>query len=291
MTSLLELFVKVDDFCRVFLPAFQAAQIAVPGKRQRTRSLCESEIMTLLIAFHHSHYRDFKAFYNDYVCAHWNDEFPGLVSYTRFIEFIPSVLVALYAYLHTLKGEGTGIAFIDATDLSVCDNHRIGQHKVFKGIAQRGKTSTGWFYGFKLHLVVNDCGDLVNFTLTAGNVDDRTPAPNLLAGLFGKVFGDKGYVSQTLFETLFAQGLHLVTKAKKNMKGRLLPHLDRMMLRKRAIIETVVDQLKNISQVEHTRHRSCVGFLWNLAAALIAYCHQPKKPSLNLGTTTQNATA
>lgn len=291
MLSLLELFCRVDDFCRAFLEDQKSRQITAPGKRQRARSLSESEIMTILIAFHHSHYRDFKAFYQNHVCPHWHTEFPGLVSYNRFVEFIPSVLVALYAYLHTLKGQGTGIAFLDATDLSVCDNHRIGQHHVFRGIAQRGKTSTGWFYGFKLHLVVNDKGELLNFALTAGNVDDRRPAPDLLTGLLGKVFADKGYISQPLFETLFAQGIHLVTKAKKNMKGRLLPLYDRLMLRKRALIETVVDQLKNVAQVEHTRHRSYTGFLWNLAAALIAYCHQPKKPSLNLKQASMNAIA
>lgn len=283
MFSLLELFCRVDDFCYVFLPKWKEMQMeSQHGKRQRSRSLAESEIMTILIAFHSSHYRDFKAFYKDYVCQHWTREFPTLVSYNRFIEFIPSVLVALYTYLDTLKGTKTGISFLDATDLSVCDNHRIGQHKVFKGIAKRGKTSTGWFFGFKLHLVVNDTGELLNYALTPGNVDDRKPVPNLLAGLLGKVFADKGYVSHPLFQLLFSQGIQLITKNKKNMKPQLMPLWDRILLRKRSIIETVVDQLKNISQVEHTRHRAYTGFLWNLAAALIAYCHQPKKPSLYL---------
>ena len=283
MFSLLELFCRVDDFCRVFLPKWKEMQVEPQGgKRNRTRSLSESEIMTILIAFHSSHYRTFKAFYQDYVCQHWTGEFPTLVSYNRFIEFIPSVLVALYTYLETLKAQGTGISFLDATDLSVCDNHRISQHRVFADIAKRGKTSTGYFYGFKLHLVVNDKGELLNYCLTPGNVDDRKPVPHLLLGLLGKVYADKGYVSQSLFEQLFARSIQLVTKNKKNMKPQLMPFYDRILLRKRAIIESVVDQLKNISQVEHTRHRAYTGFLWNLAAALIAYCHQPKKPSLHL---------
>lgn len=149
-------------------------------------------------------------------------------------------------------------------------------------MAQRGKTSTGWFFGFKLHLVVSDTGALLNFTLTAANTDDRKPVPDLLSDLFGKVFGDKGYLSKPLQGLLFERGVELITKLRKNMAPRSLPEADKLLLRKRAIIETIIDQLKNISQVEHSRHRGPCGFLWNLAAGLIAYCHQPTKPSLHL---------
>ena len=281
------LFCHVDDFCQTFEQTFERAQKAqqLPdGKphRNRARSLCTSEIITVLIAFHQSGFRTFKAFYLGYVCQHLRAAFPGLVSYHRFIEFIPAALVALFSYLHSLFGRCSGISFLDSTPLVVCDNHRISQHKVFKNIAQRGKTSTGWFFGFKLHLVVSDTGELLNMTLSPGNVDDRKPTPNLLRDLFGKVFADKGYVSQALADVLAANFVELITKVRKNMTPKPLPPLDKMLLRKRAIIETVIDQLKNISQVEHTRHRAATGFLWNLAAALIAYCHQPKKPSLNL---------
>jgi hypothetical protein len=287
-TSLLHLFCQIDDFCQQFLPAFRAHQVQ-PGelskrRRKRQRSLCESEIMTILVAFHLSHYRDFKTFYLFHVCPHWKGEFPGLISYNRFIEFIPAVLVPLLAYLRALGGPGhcSGISFVDSTALSVCHNARIKQHKVFAGIAKRGKTSAGWFFGFKLHLVVNDEGHLLNFALTTGEGDDRTPVPDLLKSLFGKVFADRGYVSQALFDLLFAQGIELITKTKKKMKPRLLRLLDKVLLRKRALVETIIDQLKNVSQVEHTRHRAPSGFVWNLLAALIAYCHLPKKPSLHL---------
>jgi hypothetical protein len=132
--------------------------------------------------------------------------------------------------------------------------------------------------------VVNDRGDLLAFCLTPGNVDDRRPVPKLVKRLFGKLFGDRGYVSQPLAEQLFVtQGLQLITKLRKNMHNRLLEWSDKLLLRKRAIIETIIDQLKNISQIEHTRHRSPLNFLVNLVAGLIAYCHQPKKPSLGLG--------
>lgn len=140
----------------------------------------------------------------------------------------------------------------------------------------------GWFYGFKLHLVVNDQGEILAFFLTAGNVDDRQPVPQLAKALFGKRFADKGYISHKLFERLFAQGVQLITPIRKNMKNRLLPLMDKLLLRKRAIIETIYDQLKNISQIDHTRHRSVDNFLVNLMAGLVAYTHQEKKPCLNL---------
>jgi hypothetical protein len=162
-------------------------------QRQRERSLSVSEIMTILIHFHQSHYRNFKAYYLEYVLERLRPEFPGLVSYNRFVEFIPSVLVALCVYLRTrCLGTCTGISFIDSTALAVCKNPRIHAHKVFAGLAERGKTSTGWFFGFKLHLVFNDRGELLNLMLTPGNVDDRKPVPKLVRKLFGKLFGDNG---------------------------------------------------------------------------------------------------
>jgi hypothetical protein len=285
MKSLLELFVNVDDFCQAFLPNYEK-QLLTNGTitRRRARSLSLSEVMTILIHFHQSHYRDFKAYYCKHVRIHLCSEFPGLVSYSRFVEYIPSVLVPLCAYLqHRCFGECTGISFIDSTPLVVCHNLRIQQHKVFDGLAQRGKSSTGWFFGFKLHLVVNDRGELLNVTLTPGNVDDRKPVPKLVKELFGKLFGDKGYISQPLFEFLLNTfDIRLVTRLRSNMKNRLMPLSDRLLLRKRSIIETIIDQLKNISQIEHSRHRSPINFLVNLLCGLIAYCHQPKKPSLGL---------
>jgi hypothetical protein len=140
----------------------------------------------------------------------------------------------------------------------------------------------GWFYGFKLHLVVNDIGELLALRLTFANVDDRVPVAELAKGLFGKLFGDKGYISQKLFELLFEDGLQLITRTNKKMKQKLLPLFDKLMLRKRNIIETVNDQLQNISQIEHSRHRSLVNFFVNIIAALISYTFRDKLPSLNI---------
>jgi hypothetical protein len=282
--SVLELFCHVDDFCQSFEPKWHTQCLASGSKRRnRARDLRLSEIMTILILFHQSHYRTFKAFYTEHVCTELRGEFPHLVSSTRFVEFFPSALIPLCVYVHTCLGACTGISFSDSTKLAVCHNRRIRQHRVFRGLAQRGKTSVGWFFGFKLHLVFNDQGELLTFTLTPGNVDDRAPVPAYAKHLFGKLFGDKGYLSQPLLNQLKSVfGLELITPRRKNMKKVDLPLVDKLLLRKRAVVETIIDQLKNISQIEHTRHRSPINFLVNLVCGLIAYCHQPKKPSLQL---------
>jgi transposase len=287
MKSLLELFCDVDDFCIAFLPIWNR-QLLASGQtqRQRARSLTVSEIMTILIAFHQSHYRDFKAYSCELVLKSWRSEFPDLVSYTRFIEYVPSTLVPLIMYLRTYcLGDCTGISFIDSTSLDVCLNQRIHAHKVFAGLAARGKTSTGWFFGFKLHLVVNDRGEILQFCLSPGNVDDRKPVPRLVKKLFGKLFGDKGYLSQPLAQSLREMfDIQLITKLRDNMKNQLMTWTDRILLRRRAIIETIIAQLKNISQIEHSRHRSITNFFVNVLCGLIAYCRRPSKPSLGLDT-------
>jgi hypothetical protein len=281
--SLLKLFCAVDDFWQVFAPQWQQERL-VSGtvKRVKACQLTPSEVMTIVIHFHQARYRDFKTYYTQYVQQHLQAEFPQLVSYGRFVELMASVLVPLCAYLRWCYGDCSGISFIDSTSIAVCHNRRIKQHKVFETMAQRGHTSVDWCFGFKLHLVVNECGELLGCRLTAGKVDDRQPVPTLVKRLFGKLFADKGYLSQTLFEQRFAQGLQLITKVRRNMKNQLMVLTDKALLRRRAIIESIYDQLKNISQIEHTRHRSPTNFMVNLVAGLIAYCHQPKKPSLRL---------
>lgn len=281
--SLLELFCAVDDFCQAVEPEMRKQRLSDDSRRrERAGQLWTSEIMTILIHFHQSQYRTFKAYYTQQVQVHLHREFPHLVSYGRFVQLIPRALTLLCGYLFTCFGRCTGISFVDSTALAVCDNRRIHHHKVFAGLAARGKTTMGWFFGFKLHLVVNDRGELLTFCLTPGNRADVKVLPKLVARLFGKLFGDRGYLSQVLVEQLLAQGVQLITKLKARMKNRLMPLADKLLLRHRVISETINDQLKNISQIEHTRHRSPINFLVNLVCGLIAYCHQPKKPSLHL---------
>lgn len=170
-----------------------------------------------------------------------------------------------------LLGKCTGISFVDSTPLRVCKNQRIHIHKVFKGIAKRGKCSTGWFFGFKLHLVCNEKGELLNFMVTPDDVDNRKPLEYkaFIEFLYGKLVADKGYIGRNLFQRLFVDGIQIITKLKSNMKGVLMSVSDRLLLRKRAIIETVNDELKNIAQVEHSRHRSFDNFIVNILGLLL----------------------
>ena len=197
--NLVELFCHVDDFCQAFEAHWLRHQL-MTGRRHRRRRghLCLSEIMTLLIWFHQSHYRTFKAFYQQHVCKHLSRAFPRLVSYGRFVELMPSALMPLCAYLRQCQGVCTGVSFIDSTPLAVCHPRRRHQHRLFAGQAQWGKSSTGWFFGFKLHVVVNDQGQLLNVALTLGNVDDRQPVPDLVGRLFGKLVADRRYLSRKL---------------------------------------------------------------------------------------------
>jgi hypothetical protein len=282
--ELVTLFYLVDEFCKVFEPEWHA-HLLTSGEARRIKpsSLSLSEVLTILIYFHGSNHKTFKGYYTDYVSVYLCADFPGLPSYGRFVEVMSSVTIPLQTLLVSLFGQPSLANFIDSTKVVVCDNHRIRRNKVFRGIAARGKSSMGWFYGFKLHLVVNERGEITSFMLTPGNVADNNArlGTKLCTQLYGKLYGDRGYISKDLFDALWSQGTQLVTGIKKNMKNRLLPLWDKLMLRKRNLIETINDQLKNSNQIEHTRHRSPRNFLTNLLAGLIAYQLQPKKPCLH----------
>ena len=291
-TKVTEIFCSIDDFCLEFVPNFNQYLIGNAKKRNKPSKLSLSEVMTIQVLFHISGYRNFKTFYAGYVTNHLNSWFPNLVSYNRMVELCSDSLIPLAMYLKSQAlGECTGISFIDSTPIRVCHNRRIHSHKVFEGLAKRGQCSIGWFYGFKLHLITNDIGQVVDFMLTPGNVDDRKPLKieRFIKKLWGKLFGDKGYIGKELFQNLFFKGVHLVTKLKKNMKSSsVTPMIDAILLRKRAVCESIIDQLKNIFQIEHSRHRSPKNFLTNLFAGLIAYNFSEKKPSLKANFTDTN---
>ena len=205
--SLLELFCHVDDFWQQFRPGWEQEMLqGAFRQRRRMGQLSVSEVMTITIHFHRSRYRHFKAYYTGYVQEHLRSEFPRLVSYEPFVGLMPGALVPLCACLVNRYGSGAGVSFIDSTSIAVCHNRRIASHRVFAGMARRGKTSMGWFFGFKLHLVVNDRGELLACQLTLGNVDDRTPVPQLTQGLLGRLFGDRGCISRKLAGQLLPVG-------------------------------------------------------------------------------------
>jgi hypothetical protein len=283
MAPLLALVCDMDACCQALEPV-SSRRVRHVGPRQRTRqtTLALSEMLTLLVYFPWSHDRTFTHYYTEYVMAHLPPYFPQLVGSQRLVERLPRALVPLGCSLSPRTGRCTGIAVMDSTPLAVCDKPRLATPKGFAGLARRGKTSRGWVCGFTLHRLVHDAGALLAWRLTPGQVNDRQPGKRLTAGLGGERWGDRGSLSQALPDVLLRQGLELLTKIRKNMKHRLMRLWDKLLLRKRSLIETIKDQLKNRSQIEHTRHRSVAGFMVHLVAGLVAYSYRPKKPSLGL---------
>ena len=289
---IISIFYELDNFCNKLNSYLQHHLISCDKNSlnlQPSRALSLSKIMTICVSFHLSGYRNFKWYYTRLIATKYKKFFPKLVSYNRFVELMPYTVMPLTLFMQIYKtGNCTDISFIDSTTLDVCDSHRILQHKVFKDVAKRGKSSTGWFYGFKLHLTINDSGEILNFCLTPGNTDDRNEKVinQLTKNLYGKLFADKGYISQDLMEHLLNKNIHLITKQRKNSKhDKMMPISDKILLRKRAVIESVNDFLKNICYIEHSRHRSISNFVTNVVSGLVAYSFLPKKPSIQLGTT------
>jgi Transposase DDE domain len=196
------IFCDIDDFCRHWLEARPHLLPVRSGQAQRHRasSLTLREVMTILVWFHASHDCTFQYFYLDSVLPGQRAEFPALPSSTRFIELVPMTLLPWCAYLQTRQGQPTGIPFMDRLSVRVCHNRRIDSHKVLAGLAQRGKSRRGWFYGFKLHLVINEQGQLLGVCLTPGHVDDRKPVKKLVRQLWGQLLGDRGSIRQEWFE-------------------------------------------------------------------------------------------
>ena len=276
-----EIFYLADEFCQEFSSSVQPYRIGnVPKKKPR---ISQSEVIAIMVLFHLGGYRNLKHFYLGYVQKHLEGYFPDTVSYNRFVELTAQVCLPMTLFLKMCcMGKCTGISFVDSTPLRVCKNKRIKRNKVFRETATTGKSTMGWFFGFKLHLIINDKGEVLNFVLTQANVDDREPLKDrkFVEKIKGKLYGDKGYLGKGLTELLFVDGLHLVTSIRNNMKNVLMELKDKILLRKRSVIETVNDELKNLCQIEHSRHRSFSNFIANTISALIAYCFLPKKPAI-----------
>jgi len=276
-----EIFYLIDNFCQELNTRLESHIIGNPAKKKPQMS--KSEVITIMVLFHMEGSRCMKHFYLFSVQEHLKSEFPKTVSYNRFVEIMQSSLLPMSLFLKMCcLGKSTGISFVDSTSLKVCKNKRIRRNKVFKDIAAVGKSTMAWFSGFKLHLIVNDKGEILNFVITAENVDDREPLKDakFLKLIKGKLYADKGYISQKITELLFIDGLHLITGIRNKMKNTLMELKDKILLRKRSVIETINDELKNICQVEHSRHRAFANFLTNTISGLIAYSFFDKKTAI-----------
>ena len=283
LAFLTEIFCQIDDFCNSFdKNCGNYFLTCSDSKRKKLCRMSLSEIMTIVILFHRSDYRTFKHFYLFMMMGDLKKHFPNVVSYTRFVQLMEYALMPMTIFLCGLKGHETGLYYVDSTSIKVCHIKREKGHKVFKGLATKGKNSMGWFFGFKLHLVINNFGEIMACSLSKANVDDRKPVPKLVEALNGWLFGDKGYLGQGFMEKLKEQSIDIFTKVKKNMEKKVMSVGQQFYLSKRGLVETVIDQLKNICQIEHSRHRKPANAFINLVSGLIAYCFKDRKPSINL---------
>jgi hypothetical protein len=279
---LVEDFCHFDDFCQAFGPHWEArllSQGAQPAKKRGPQAgLAGREIMTILVLYHSSNFRNFKALYEGVVLTLRRSAVPKAPCYARFIAVTNHVWVPLTVFLLTRMGRRTGIYYIDSTPLAVCHTRRIERHKVFAGLAARGKTSLGWFFGFTLHLVFNHERQSVALTLTPGSVHDTTPVPQLTQDLIGKLFGDKGYVGKDLAHRLLHRGLVLMTRVRRNMKRLPVSFFDTAWLNGRNIVETIIGHIKEFSSLRLPKQRSVFKAFTHITAALVAYQINPLPP-------------
>jgi hypothetical protein len=276
------LYCCLDDFCKAFKDWETHRLIPSPTTRQRSGKLSRAEMLFIMVLFHLSPYKNFKTFYLYGIGVQHRACFGDLPHYDRFVSLMPRLFTPLMVLLHSLSGEETGIYFGDSSKLAVCHNRRIDRHQVFDGLAARGKTSMGWFFGLKLHVVINHKGQIMALKITSGNTADSTVLDEITRHLKGKLYADKGYISHEVFHKLWQRGLHLITGIRRNMRNHLMLLGDKIMLRKRFVIETVFDILKGEMGLEHTRHRSPVNAMVHVLSCLVAYAYRPGKPAISL---------
>lgn len=278
------LYVVLDDFAQAYEVSEKQQQIEGSGskKKRRNRSgkLSLGEMLLIEVLYHFGYFKDFKRFYKYGVCGELREYFGELPSYERYVILKKRLFMPITILLHSVMGEKTGLYFADSTPIKVCHNKRINRNKVFKDYAERGKSTMGWFYGLKLHTVFNQKGEIVAVRITAGNVDDRKALRAMARNLKGKLYADKGYIGKQLFANLWEKGLHLITGIRKNMKNYLMPYIDKILLRKRYLVETSYGVMKQDMNLEHTKHRNPINALVSILACLVAYQFKPAKPKI-----------
>lgn len=278
---LVTIFCEADDFCK-FLS--EKTGLNMLGKDKAVgpkRGLIVSEIMTISIFYSMSNYKNFKSYYNNFILKYERSCFPNAVSYGRFIELRQEILVPMLLFIKTRGlGNCNGVSIIDSTTLEVCHVRRASSHKLFKNIAQKGKSSTGWFYGFKLHLIINSHGEITNFHITPGNIADNNHdlLESVTQNVFGKLVGDKGYIGA--FKQLYDKGIQLIHGIRKNMKNVLMTAYDKFLLKKRGVIESVIGLLKEMFGLESSKNRSKIAYFVQICSAIAAYNFKEFKPQV-----------
>lgn len=281
--QLTTIFCQLDDFCKDFeqqMEKYSLPDFTATTTRGPQCGLSSSEIMTILLMFHQVRFRDFKTYYEGFIIKYWREYFPAAPSYARFVTLMKRAFVPLTLFTQSHYGKKSHIYYIDSSLLPACHIKRSKRNKVFEGIADYGKSSIGWFFGLKIHIVINHQGELMAFKITRGSYHDNRAVTDLFEGLEGLAFGDKGYISKKLMEKLLEKGLKLITRMRKNMKNKpTMTDKEKQLLNQRGIIETVIGYLKYHYQIWHTRHRSVLNAMTHLVAALAAYVIEPMKIS------------
>jgi len=275
------IFSIVDDFCKPYEEWLSHKLIRSNKQRTRSGKLALSERLSIMIFYHFSPYKNFKTYYQHFVIN--GNLFKNPPCYDRFIQIIPPLFLPFVIMMHYLSGHKTGTYYVDSTHFAVCKNIRINRHRTFDGLASRGRSSIDWFYGFKLHMVINENSEIVAIKITKGNVDDRKAFEKIVTanGLQGRCYADKGYISKNMFHRIYQRGLIIITGIKRNMKDYLMPILDKIMLKKRFIIETIFGYIKENFNLKPSKHRSPINFFVSLLAALIAFQLKPNKPTIS----------
>lgn len=285
-TKLIEIFCDCHDFC-VFFEQWQKSKMIEMSSSQRkpTREtgLHLSECMCIMILYHLSGIKCFQYYYQNLVIKEMKEYFPNLPCYERFVQLIPRTTLALFLFTNTFRiGRSLGCYYADSKKLPVCDNLRIKSNKVFRGIACRSKSSTGWFYGLKLFLVINAYGEVMQCLITPAGIADNNfeLMKKIFKNIKGHVFADKGFLSKLAFEHFYHLGLKIVTTIRKNMKNKLMPMYEKLCRMKRGVIESVNDILMTICDIDHTRHRSPINAIAHAYAGVAAYTYLDKLPSI-----------
>ena len=264
---IITIYYLIDNFCKIYKEWEKKQLIPTKNIRERDGYLSLGELMTIVIYFYLSPCKDFKNYYLYFLPSKYRGYFK-LPSYARIVQLWPRLIMPLCAMFQIVKGEETGIYFIDSTKLQICHNKRTTQNRSFNRIAKIGRSSYGWFMGFKLHIIINHKGGIMAIKITKGNKSDLSVVESLSTGLKGSMYGDKGYISKNLFNTLFSKGLRLFTTIRKDMKNHLLSLSDKILLKKRVLIESVFNVLKNSMHLEHSRHRNPINFLVHILSCV-----------------------
>ncbi|MCB9227561.1 MAG: IS982 family transposase [Chitinophagales bacterium] len=285
--KVIEIFCELDDWCQIY-----ERYLSISNKLALTTKpppiacgLSISEIMSILVYYQLSHSKTFKHFYMDIVLEDMKNYFPKAPSYCQFVKLIDRALIPLATFLLKQGAKHKkGFYYADSKQLKVCHILREYQHKVFKQHATKGKSSTGWFFGFKLHLVINLYGEIVKFCFTPAHVADNNfdLMTHFLKDLQGKIYADKGYLSSKAWHELRNNGVQIITKLRKNMKNKLMDLQDKLFLLKRGLIESVFNVLTTVCDLEHSRHRNPINAFTHMVGSLVGYHFLDKKPKIRL---------